>query len=51
MAEEGVGQVISCHTVEAWEEQMQKGNNDSEKLVIIFSFFTFRIISRIIFKI
>lgn len=27
------GQVISCHTVEAWNEQLQKGN-DSKKLVI-----------------
>ncbi|XP_077233424.1 thioredoxin H-type-like [Tasmannia lanceolata] len=32
MAEEGV--VISCHSVEAWEEQLQKGN-ESKKLVVI----------------
>ena len=27
------GQVIACHTVEAWNEQLQKGN-DSKTLVI-----------------
>ncbi|KAJ7966809.1 Thioredoxin [Quillaja saponaria] len=32
MAEEG--QVISCHTVEAWNEQLQKGN-DSKKLIVV----------------
>ncbi|XP_027178633.1 thioredoxin H-type [Coffea eugenioides] len=32
MAEEG--QVISCHTVEAWTEQLQKGN-DSKKLIVV----------------
>ncbi|XP_010254672.1 PREDICTED: thioredoxin H-type-like [Nelumbo nucifera] len=32
MAEEG--QVISCHTVEAWNEQLQKGN-ESKKLVVV----------------
>ena len=31
------GQVISCHTVETWNEQLQKGKNDN-KVVIIFSF-------------
>ena len=29
------GQVIACHTVEAWNEQLQKGN-DSKTLVISF---------------
>ncbi|CAI9110861.1 OLC1v1010951C1 [Oldenlandia corymbosa var. corymbosa] len=33
MAEEG--QVISCHTVEAWNEQLQKGNNDAQKLIVV----------------
>ncbi|KAF5735993.1 hypothetical protein HS088_TW14G00123 [Tripterygium wilfordii] len=28
------GQVISCHTVDAWTEQLQKGN-ESKKLVVI----------------
>ncbi|KAI9109625.1 hypothetical protein QN277_027716 [Acacia crassicarpa] len=28
------GQVISCHTVEAWNEQLQKGN-DSKKLIVV----------------
>ncbi|KAJ4964286.1 hypothetical protein NE237_024225 [Protea cynaroides] len=32
MAEEG--QVISCHTVEAWTEEFQKGK-DSKKLVVV----------------
>ncbi|GAB4847487.1 hypothetical protein Ancab_026544 [Ancistrocladus abbreviatus] len=32
MAEEG--QVISCHTVDAWKEQLQKGN-ESKKLVVV----------------
>ncbi|GAB2279504.1 hypothetical protein Dimus_014144 [Dionaea muscipula] len=32
MAEEG--QVIGCHTVEAWNEQLQKGN-DSKKLIVV----------------
>ncbi|KAJ4965893.1 hypothetical protein NE237_017742 [Protea cynaroides] len=32
MAEEG--QVIGCHTVEAWTEQLQKGN-ESKKLVVV----------------
>ncbi|KAK4796369.1 hypothetical protein SAY86_028695 [Trapa natans] len=32
MAEEG--QVISCHTVDAWNEQLQKGN-ESKKLVVV----------------
>lgn len=35
------GQVIGCHTVEAWNEQFQKGK-DSGKLVFIFlNFFPF----------
>lgn len=34
MAEEG--QVISCHTVEAWNEQLQKGNN-CNKLVFLLA--------------
>ena len=38
MAEEG--QVISCYTVEAWTEQLQKGN-DSKKLVFFYVFFFF----------
>ncbi|KAM7516182.1 hypothetical protein LguiA_005765 [Lonicera macranthoides] len=33
MGEEG--QVISCHTLEAWNEQMQKGNNDTNKLIVV----------------
>ncbi|KAJ7953067.1 Thioredoxin [Quillaja saponaria] len=28
------GQVISCHTIEAWNEQLQKGN-DSNKLIVV----------------
>ncbi|XP_042479511.1 thioredoxin H-type-like [Macadamia integrifolia] len=32
MAEEG--QVIGCHTVEAWNEHLQKGN-ESKKLVVV----------------
>ncbi|XP_010275525.1 PREDICTED: thioredoxin H-type-like [Nelumbo nucifera] len=32
MAEEG--QVIGCHSVEAWNEQLQKGN-ESKKLVVV----------------
>ncbi|OVA06184.1 Thioredoxin [Macleaya cordata] len=32
MAEEG--QVISCHTIESWTEQLQKCN-DSKKLVVV----------------
>jgi len=28
------GQVIGCHTIEAWTEQLQKGN-ESKKLVRI----------------
>ncbi|CAL5373280.1 unnamed protein product [Camellia sinensis] len=28
------GQVISCHTVDSWNEQLQK-DNDSKKLVVI----------------
>ncbi|KDP32674.1 hypothetical protein JCGZ_13672 [Jatropha curcas] len=28
------GQVIGCHTVEAWNEQLQKGN-ESKKLVVV----------------
>jgi membrane-associated HD superfamily phosphohydrolase len=41
MAEEG--QVISCHTVEAWNEHLQK-ENESKKLVClttIYSLFIF----------
>ena len=32
MAEDG--QVISCHTIESWTEQMQKGN-ESKKLIVV----------------
>ena len=32
MSEEG--QVIGCHTVDAWNEQLQKGN-DSKKLIVV----------------
>ena len=32
------GQVIGCHTVEAWDEQLQRGN-ESKKLVLYFAFF------------
>ncbi|EOX90950.1 hypothetical protein QUC31_002859 [Theobroma cacao] len=28
------GQVIGCHTVESWNEQLQKGN-ESKKLVVV----------------
>ncbi|XP_031095689.1 thioredoxin H-type [Ipomoea triloba] len=35
MAEEG--HVISCHTVEAWNEQLQKGNNCNKLMVIDFT--------------
>ncbi|WVZ10675.1 hypothetical protein V8G54_015205 [Vigna mungo] len=28
------GQVIGCHTIEAWTEQLQKGN-DSKKLIVV----------------
>lgn len=34
MAEEG--QVISCHTVEAWKEHLQK-ENESKKLVCLIT--------------
>lgn len=39
------GQVISCHTLEAWNEQLQKGN-ESKKLVIyyLFHFFYLKLI-------
>ncbi|XP_057968366.1 thioredoxin H-type-like [Malania oleifera] len=33
MAEEG--QVISCHSLDAWNEQLEKGNNDSNKLIVV----------------
>ncbi|XP_042502284.1 thioredoxin H-type-like [Macadamia integrifolia] len=32
MAEEG--QVLGCHTIEAWNEQLQKGN-ESKKLIVV----------------
>ncbi|XP_058110575.1 thioredoxin H-type [Magnolia sinica] len=32
MAEEGA--VVSCHTIDAWNEQLQRGN-DSKKLVVV----------------
>ncbi|XP_054818525.1 thioredoxin H-type-like [Prosopis cineraria] len=32
MADEG--QVISCHTVESWKEQLEKGN-ESKKLIVV----------------
>ncbi|KAK9271310.1 hypothetical protein L1049_026900 [Liquidambar formosana] len=35
MAEEG--QVISCHTIEAWEEQLQKGNGSGKLMVVDFT--------------
>ncbi|KAJ8451966.1 hypothetical protein Cgig2_007449 [Carnegiea gigantea] len=35
MAEEG--QVISCHTVEAWEEQLQKANESKKLMVVDFT--------------
>lgn len=38
MAEEG--QVISCHTVESWNEQLQKGIA-AKKLVYIYFLFHF----------
>lgn len=31
------GQVIGCHTIEQWKEQIQKGN-ESKKLVLLPSF-------------
>ncbi|KAK6125696.1 hypothetical protein DH2020_015533 [Rehmannia glutinosa] len=31
---ESEGQVIGCHTVEAWDEQLQKGN-DNKKLIVV----------------
>ncbi|KAK2971494.1 hypothetical protein RJ640_020900 [Escallonia rubra] len=34
MATSEEGQVISCHTVEEWNEQLQKGN-ESKKLVVV----------------
>lgn len=35
MAEEG--QVISCHTVEAWEEQLKKANESKKLMVVDFT--------------
>ncbi|GMN29269.1 hypothetical protein TIFTF001_002369 [Ficus carica] len=34
MAAAEEGQVVSCHTIEAWNEQLQKGN-ESKKLVVV----------------
>ncbi|KAK6148158.1 hypothetical protein DH2020_019070 [Rehmannia glutinosa] len=31
---ESEGQMISCHTVEAWDEQLQKGT-DNKKLIVV----------------
>ncbi|KAL1815541.1 hypothetical protein ACET3Z_018115 [Daucus carota] len=31
------GQVISCHTVETWNEQLQKGKNDNKVIIVDFS--------------
>ncbi|KAK1363521.1 Thioredoxin domain-containing protein [Heracleum sosnowskyi] len=31
------GQLISCHTIEAWEEQLQKGNNSNKLIVVDFT--------------
>lgn len=36
MGEEG-SSVFTCHTIEAWNEQLEKGN-DSKKLVRFFSY-------------
>ncbi|XP_043713129.1 thioredoxin H-type-like [Telopea speciosissima] len=35
MAEEG--EVIGCHTVEAWNEQLQKGNESKKLVVAVFT--------------
>lgn len=35
MADEG--QVISCHTVEAWEEQLKKANESKKLMVVDFT--------------
>ncbi|KAL5557616.1 hypothetical protein UlMin_039852 [Ulmus minor] len=31
------GQVISCHSVEAWNEQLQKGNDSNNLMVVDFT--------------
>ncbi|KAL8118081.1 thioredoxin H1-like [Apium graveolens] len=31
------GQLISCHTIEAWEEQLQKGNTSNKLIVVDFT--------------
>ena len=35
------GQVIGCHTVEAWNEQLQKGNENKKLVCHLSSFFLF----------
>ena len=35
------GQVIGCHTVEAWNEQLQKGNENKKLVCHLSSFFFF----------
>lgn len=44
------GQVIGCHTVEAWNDQLQRGN-ESKKLVLFFAFFFFLCFSGLIFNV
>ncbi|KAK4791244.1 hypothetical protein SAY86_031657 [Trapa natans] len=29
------GQVIGCHTIKSWTEQIQKSNNEPDKLVVV----------------
>lgn len=40
---ESEGQVIGCHTVESWNEQLQKANDNKKLVRFIFSFFLFSI--------
>lgn len=42
------GQVIACHTTEAWTEQLQKGN-DSKKLVFFLFFLSYFYVFWILF--
>ncbi|XP_075490803.1 thioredoxin H1 [Primulina tabacum] len=34
---ESEGQVISCHSVEAWNDQLQKGKNSNKLIVVDFT--------------
>ncbi|KAG8373240.1 hypothetical protein BUALT_Bualt11G0003100 [Buddleja alternifolia] len=34
---ESEGQVIGCHTIEAWDDQLHKGNNNNKLIVVDFT--------------